>query len=119
MSYVKTEKLLLAAHPKILTIKEHTSFGQTYKKINSKKMLDFVWVQKPKPAQMAAVMAARLSGKKFFWIQGFENPPVPRFITKLLLIQADRIIVNSNHNKYKLQKLGIIGPKVRMGKFRV
>lgn len=119
MPYVKNQKLLLAAYPKILTIKEHTSFGQTYKKIKNRKRFDFIWVQKPQSRQMAAVLLTRLCGKKFFWIQGFENPPAPKFLSRLLLNQSDRIIVNSSHYRYKLWKLGISGPKVRMGKFKV
>ncbi|MDO8487074.1 MAG: hypothetical protein Q7S45_02175 [Candidatus Curtissbacteria bacterium] len=119
MSYVKNFKPILVSHPRILTIKEHTSFGQTFKKIKNRKRFDFIWIQKPKPQQMAAVLLSRLSGKKFFWIQGFENPPVPKFVTRLLLQQSDRIIVSSTHNRYKLWKLGIGGPKIRMGKFKV
>gem|GEM_PF-2573952 len=119
MPYVKTLKSILAAHPKVLTIKEHTSFGQTLKRIKNRKRFDFIWVQKPKPEQMAAVLLSRLSGKKFFWIQGFENPPVPKFVTRLLMQQSDRIIVASTHYRYKLWRLGIKGPKVRLGKFKI
>jgi hypothetical protein len=117
--YVKNQKLLLAARPRILKIKEHTSFGQTFKKIKNRKRFDFIWVQKPKPGQMAAVLLSRLSGKKFFWIQGFENPPVPKFVTRLLLNQSDRIIISLDKYRYKLRRLGISGPKIRLGKFKI
>jgi len=119
VSYVKNQKLLLTAHPYILTIKEHTSFGQTFIRIKQSKRLDFLWVQRPEPQQMAAVLLSRLSGKKFFWIQGFQNPPVPKYMTRFLLSQADRILVSSTHYRYKLWKLGISGPKVRLGKFKI
>lgn len=101
--------------PHLITIKEQTTFAQTAIKI-SKSSLDVVWVAKPKASQMAAVLLARLSGRKFFWIQSFSNPPHPSFFAKLLLAQADRIIVKNVENRHKLKDFGIERTKIRLEK---
>ncbi|OGD92994.1 hypothetical protein A2697_05030 [Candidatus Curtissbacteria bacterium RIFCSPHIGHO2_01_FULL_41_44] len=62
---------------------------------------------------MAAVLAARLTGKKFFWIQGFTNPPAINFLSHLLMTQADRIIVNSRKEITKLITLGFDKAKIK------
>jgi len=113
--YVKNLKPVLTACPNLLTIKASTTFGQTYKKIKKTKLLDFIYVEKPKATQMVAIVINRLLGKKFFWIQSFENPPTPSFITKLLLNQADRIIVEDKKYLHRLKKLGIPSRKLRLG----
>src|SRR3989344_9396921 len=115
MRYVNNLNPVLSAYPSLLTIKEDTTFGQTFKKIRKSKMLDFVFVEKPKASQMAALISSRLLGKKFFWIQSFQNPPTPNFITKLLLNQADRILIEDKRYIYRLKKLGIPAHKLRLG----
>ena len=100
-------------NPHLLKIKEQTSFTQTLKKLN-KSTHDFVWVQKPKTGQMLAVLLARLWGKKFYWLQSFSNPPVPGFFNKLLLSQADRIVVRNRKDMFKLLKFGINKHKIRI-----
>lgn len=76
--------------------------------------MDFVWVEKAQAKQMAAVMAAKLLGKKFLWVQSFSNPPVPNFFARLLLNQADTILVSSRKIAAKLHSLGVDKPKIRV-----
>jgi len=112
--YVKTPKLIKTLRPYLSTIKAKTSFSKTLSKITSSKHKDFVWVRQPKINQMIAVLLARLLGKKFFWIQNFTNPPSPNFFTRLLLTQADRIMVNSQKLANKLKLLGIDKSKIKV-----
>lgn len=65
---------------------------------------------------MTAVLMARLMGKKFLWIQGFTNPPKPNFLSRLLLSQADKIIVKSKSVADKLTAFGIDKTKIRYQK---
>ena len=112
--YVKTPKLIKSLRPYLLTIKVKTSFSKTLSKITSSKRKDFVWVRQTKIEQMMAVLLVRLLGKKFFWIQNFTNPPSPNFFTRLLLTQADRIIVGSRKIANKLILLGIDKSKIKV-----
>ncbi len=113
MSYVKLLNLSLSSRSLLLTIRASTSFRQTINKIKKAKQIDFIVVEKPKPAQMAAILITRLSGHKFFWVQNFQNPPVPSLATKILLNQADRIVVANKTNYTKAIKLGLDKKKIR------
>ena len=62
---------------------------------------------------MGEVLTAKLMGKKFLWIQGFANPPKPNFLSRLLLSQADRIVVKSKNIADQLPALGINKTKIR------
>lgn len=115
--YVKNFKPILAAHSNILTIKEHTSFGQTYQKIKRSKNADFVLLEKPESKQMLAALLLKIAGRKFFWLQNFSNPPIPSLITKLLVAQADSIMVNDKKDYYKLKSFGINSTKIKYKKF--
>ena len=88
------------------------SFGKTFKKIFIEKDLDFVVVKKPSIAQMTAVIANRILGKKFFWIQHFENPPIANIVAKSLIAQADRLHVNSKKDANRLISFGIPKRKI-------
>ncbi|MBI3341676.1 hypothetical protein HY024_00980 [Candidatus Curtissbacteria bacterium] len=63
---------------------------------------------------MAAVLAHKLLGRKFVWIQKFENPPIADLWEKLLVAQADRIIVSSRKDYNKLRRFGVKMSKVRL-----
>ena len=112
MPYVTNQKLFLAARPKILTIKEHTSFGQTFKKIRKSSNADFIVMEKPQNPQMLAALILKIAGRKFFWVQNFSNPPVPNLFTKILISQADRILVKDKKNFFKLKSYGINTTKI-------
>lgn len=99
-----------------LTLGASTPFRKILKKLNKSKHLEAVWVKKPNASQMAAVIIARLSGKKFIWIQSFSNPPVPSFITRLMLNQADIIVVSSQKNIKKLKNFGVDKPKIKINR---
>ena len=116
MAYVKTQHPVLKLRPHLLQIKEHTTFGQTFNIIRKEKQLDIVWVKKPLPAQMSAVLLHKLTGRKFHWIQNFENPPIANTWSKILIPQADRIIVTNRRDYNKLKKYGIRVSKVRLEK---
>ena len=114
---VDNDKLLnqlFKSQASLLKIKVNSSFAQTLKKIFKSKKADFIWVQKPKTAQMLSVLLARLSSKKFLWIQSFQNPPQPDFVTRILLNQADEIIVKSKIMAAKLKSLGVEKPKIKL-----
>lgn len=113
MPYVKKLHRLLTPKLNLLIIKGSTRFAQTFRKISSQKNSDLVWVARPIATQMAAVLLARLTGKKFIWIQAFANPPTPNFLTRILLSQADRIIVSSKKDVARLKNLGIAKTKIR------
>jgi hypothetical protein len=100
----------------LLIIRANISFKKILYKINKFKKLDVVWVQKANPTQMTTILAARLFGKKFLWIQNFSNPPEPSFFTKLLLNQTDIITVTSKKMAAKLHNFGIDKPKIRIHK---
>lgn len=112
MQYVKDRKLLLSTRTHILKIKEQTSFGQTFQKIKKVKNADFVLIEKAKSPQMLAALILKLAGRKFFWIQNFSNPPVPSLLAKMLISQADNIIVDSKRDFYKLKSFGIKSAKI-------
>ncbi|HSX19192.1 MAG TPA: hypothetical protein VLE91_03595 [Candidatus Saccharimonadales bacterium] len=76
--------------------------------------MDFVYVEKPQNTQMAAVLTSRLLGRKFIWIQGFSNPPIPNLVEKFLLTQADKLIVSDIKNANKLKRLGISRSKIQL-----
>lgn len=116
MPYVKNFKPVLATHPNLLKIKERTSFGQTFRKIKKTKNADFVLIEKAKSRQMLAALILKVAGRKFFWVQNFSNPPIPNLITKLLVAQADSIIVNHKKDYYKLKSFGINSTKIRYKK---
>lgn len=103
----------MSSYSNLLVIRANTKFGRTLKKIKKSKK-EFVFVEKPKLHQMLAVILARLLGQKFLWIQNFENPPVPNFLTRLLLNQSDEIIVSSRKEAAKLKSFGIDKPRKRV-----
>ncbi len=116
MTYVKILTKILNSPRNLLIIKGKTPFDKTFSKITKSKNADFVWVKKPLPSQMTAVILARISGKKFLWIQSFANPPEPSFVSRLLLNQADEIIVKSKAMATKLRRFGVDKPKVKIVK---
>ena len=97
----------------MLIITAKATFKKTFQKIK-KSPKEFVWVEKPIVSQMAAALLIRLIGKKFLWIQNFENPPVPNFFARLLLNQADEIMVDSRRMAAKLKSLGVEKPKIKL-----
>jgi len=105
---------ILTSNNNLLRITANTTFKKTFQKIK-KSHKEFVWVLKPDFAQMMAVMLCRLTSEKFLWIQNFENPPVPNFVVRLLLNQADEILVSSRAEARKLHKFGVEKPKIRVG----
>jgi len=107
VSNVKKHLPSFKLQPNLLNIRVNSSFIKTYKKIKNKKGMDFVIVEKPKSQQMLAVVLARLMGKKFVWIQRFENPPVADFLEKLLIAQADKVVISSKKEFNKLQEIGV------------
>jgi len=113
---VKKLSHLLASSQNLLIIKEHTSFKKIFRKVKHDKKKDFVFVEKPKANQMAAVILARLSGKNFYWIQNFSNPPKPGLLTRLLLNQADTILVKSKKAAASLRSQGVIKPKIKLAR---
>lgn len=113
MPNVKEINQILNSHPRLLSIKGSTSFSKTLRKIKKAKNADFVWLEKPKLNQMACVLLTRLIGKKFIWIQNFENPPAPNFLTRLILAQTDKIIVRSKKDFLKLKNSGIDKSKIK------
>lgn len=115
---MKNVKLLNSIlNPKnTLTLGASTSFKKILDKLNKSKHFEAVWVKKPNPSQMGAVILIRLSGKKFLWIQNFSNPPVPSFITRLMLNQADIIVVTKKENIKKLKSLGVDKPRIKFQK---
>lgn len=116
MQNVNTRNRVKKPRPNLLEIKAQTSLKQTFKLIKSNKQIDIVWVKKPKPSQMSAVLAHKLLGRKFHWIQSFENPPVPSLWEKLLVAQADRIIVTTRRDYNKLKRFGVNITKIRIEK---
>lgn len=114
MAYVKILSNILNSQANILTIKGEAPFAKTFSKIIKSKNIDFVWIQKALPAQMAAVVVTRLAGRKFLWIQSFSNPPEPSFITRLLLNQADEILVKSRAMAAKMKKFGVDKPRIKL-----
>ncbi len=115
---MKNVKLLNSIlNPKnTLTLGASTPFRKILEKLNKSKHFEAVWVKKPNASQMAAVIIMRLSGKKFIWIQSFSNPPVPTFATRLILNQADIIIVTKKENIKKLNSLGVDKPRIKFQK---
>ena len=110
----KTTPLIFSKN--VLRIGRNTSFKKILKKINHNKKADAVWLELTNPIQMSAVLISQLMGKKFLWIQNFENPPIPGFITKLLLNQTDIIYVNNKKLAAKLHNYGVDKPKIRIKK---
>jgi len=106
----------LLSSKNVLSIGTNSTFKKIIKKINHNKKADVVWLKKPNSVQMSAVLIARLSGKKFLWIQSFSNPPVPGLFTKLLLNQSDTILVSSKKMAAKLRGFGVSKPKIRIQK---
>jgi len=110
---VKKTSLVLSSK-NVLAIRANTSFKKILKKIHNNKKADYILMEKARPTQMAAILASRLMGKKFIWAQNFSNPPIPSFLTKLLLNQADIVIVSSKKMAAKLHAFGIDKPKIRI-----
>jgi len=96
-----------------LIIKGRASFKKTFVKIKKSKKANFVFIEEPNVSQMLPVLIFKILGKKFLWIQGFANPPTPNFPVRLLLAQADIIIVKSRLQQLKLKNLGIDKSKIR------
>ena len=113
MPYVRNAKPSLPVAT-ILTIKEQTSFGQTFKKIRKLKNSYFVLVEKPKIAQMSAALILKVAGQKFLWIQRFSNPPIPNIISKMLIAQADNVIVKNKKDYFRLKNFGVNTKKIRI-----
>lgn len=99
--------------PHLLTFGARISFGKIIKTIFKSKNVDFVIVKKAQTNQMAAVLLTRLLASKFVWVQNFANPPSPNFWIRLLLTQADHIIVTNKKDTEKLIELGINKRKIR------
>lgn len=116
VSYVRILNQIQLTKPHLLTIGVKTTFGKTFSKIQKSKNIDFILVQKAQVNQMTAVLISSLLGRRFFWIQNFTNPPQPNFLVRLLLSQADRIIVESSKEATKLKSLGINKDKVKITK---
>ncbi len=116
MAYVKTPQPVSELRPHLLQIKEHTTFGQTYNMIRYEKQLDIVWVEKPLPAQMSALLLHKLTGRKFLWVQSFQNPPLASNWSKILISQADRIIVTTRRDYNKLKRFGVNVNRIRIEK---
>ncbi len=114
MENVKNLNKILSLNPHLLKIAPHISFGKIIKRINKSKKLEFVYINKPCVGQMTAVLLSRLFGKKFFWIQNFENPPVPNFFAKLLISEADLILVRNRKTANKLKSFGINPKKIKI-----
>lgn len=100
----------------LLNIRASVPFSKIIKKINHNKKADVILVERAKPSQMTGVLLARLLGKKFIWVQSFSNPPVPSFYTKMILNQADIILVTSKKMAAKLHSFGVDKPKIRIKK---
>lgn len=100
----------------MLRIGRNASFKKIIKKIKKNKKADAVWLEKSNPTQMSAVLLSQLMGKKFLWVQNFENPPIPGFLTKLLLNQTDIIYVANKKLAAKLHTFAIDKPKIRIRK---
>ncbi len=116
MAHVKTLNHFFKSSSNLLVIKEHTSFNKIFRKVKNAKKKDFVLVLKPKPTQMSAVLLARLSGKNFYWIQAFSNPPKPNLFTRILLDQVDLILVKSKKVAASLHSQGVDKPKIKIFK---
>jgi len=116
VSNVKKSNHLKSLRPNLLTIRQSTSFGQIIKKTFKGKKVEFVWVEKPKLMQMTAVLFSRLFGKKFVWIQEFENPPKANFITRFILTQCDQIMVKNRKDAIKLKSFGVKSGRVHLDK---
>lgn len=116
MSNVIKSNHLKSLRPNLLTIRQSTPFGQIIKKLHKGKKVEFVWVEKPKTKQMIAVLLSRLYGKKFVWIQEFENPPKANFLTRFILTQCDQIIVKNRKDAIKLKSFGVKTGRVHLGK---
>jgi len=114
VSYVNIPKLIKTLHPNLVTIKGNISLSKILSKIKKTKNIDYVWVQKPKINQMSAVLMSRILGKKFFWIQNFDNPPVPNFLSRLLISQADNIIVAGKREFAKIKNMGVDKSKIKI-----
>lgn len=116
MSNVKKLQPSFKLHTNLLSVGANSSFKKTYQKIKKSKNIDFVFIQKPKSEQMFAVVLSRLMGKKFMWIQNFQNPPIANFAEKLLLAQADKVIVSSKKDFNNLKGFGVEKSKIRYQK---
>ena len=114
MSNVKTLNNLLNFSQNLLIIKERSSFKKIFHKVKHTKKREFVYMAKPVPSQMAALILARLSGRNFYWIQGFSNPPKPGFFARILINQADVVLVKSKRVAANLRGLGIEKPNMRV-----
>ena len=114
MAYVKKSKRVSTLKFKVSTISPRSSFGQTFKKIITSKNIGFVWLNKPKINQMTAVLLLKILGRKFFWVQNYKNPPAPNFLARLLISQADRILVKDKKEKAQLESLGIEKSKIKI-----
>jgi len=114
VAYVKKSKRVSTLKFKVSTIPPRSSFGRTFKKITASKNISFVWLAKPKINQMTAVLLLKISGRKFFWVQNYKNPPVPNFFARLLISQADRIMVKDKKEKDQLKSFGIEKSKIKI-----
>jgi len=114
VAYVKKSRRASVLKFKVSTIPPRSSFGQTFKKIVTSKNIGFVWLNRPKINQMTAVLLLKILGRKFFWVQKYKNPPVPNFFARLLISQADRIIVKDKKERDQLKSLGIEKSKIKI-----
>lgn len=116
MANVKKTNHLKSLRPNLLTIRHSNRFGQIIKKLLKGKKVEFVWVEKPKPAQMSAILLSRLLGKKFVWVQEFTNPPKANFVTRFILTQCDQIMVKNRKDAMKLKSFGVKSGRVHLEK---
>ena len=65
---------------------------------------------------MTAVLLLKILGRKFFWVQNYKNPPVPNFFARLLISQADRILVKDKKEAGQLKSLGIEKSKIKISR---
>jgi len=116
VAYVKKSERASVLKFKVSTIPPRSSFGQTFKKIITSKNIGFVWLNRPKINQMTAVLLLKILGRKFFWVQNYKNPPVPNFFARLLISQADRILVKDKKEAGQLKSLGIEKSKIKISR---
>lgn len=113
MTNLKFLNSIISSKSNLLVIRANSNFKKTFKRIR-KSQNELILVEKPRARQMFAVLVNRLLGKKFLWIQNFENPPVPGFLARLLLNQSDEIFVSSRKEAAKLKGLGVDKPRKRV-----
>jgi len=116
VAYVKKSKRASTFKFKVSIIPPRSSFGQTFRKIITSKNIGFVWLNRPKINQMVAVLLLKILGRKFLWVQNYKNPPAANFFARLLISQADRILVKDKKEADQLGSFGISKSKIKINK---